>query len=128
MDKELKVKSPTGIIHYVASYYKGIYTTLCGHVNRYENDEYVPEWIGAKKAVTCKRCLKQKLLNERNDKCDVHICHSYVDPEKGVISRSNFLKSSLLRILISQGYVTKPPEKGEQITILIYEQGINFYK
>jgi hypothetical protein len=123
MDRKLKVKSPTGVIHYTNSCYKGVCTTLCGHVNCYENDEYVPEWVETKKAVTCKRCLKQKLLSEMgNNKCDVHICHSHIDPKKDLISVSNFPKSNLLKILIFQGYVTKPLEKDEQIAILIYKK------
>jgi hypothetical protein len=123
MSKKLKVRSPTGIIHYVNSYHKGIYTTLCGHTNPYENDEYVPEWIETERSVTCKRCLRQELLNEtKNDKCDVHICHSYIDPRKDAISISNISKSNLLKVLISQGHVTKPLEKDEQILIAIYKE------
>lgn len=125
MNKKLKVRSPTGVIHYANSHCEDRYTTLY----RYKHNGHVPRWIETKQPVTCKRCLKQKLLNKiKDNKCNVHICHSYVDPKKDIISVSNFIKSNLLKILISQGYVTRPLKKGEQIAILIYKQGINFCK
>ena len=119
MNKKLKVKSPTGVIHYANSRCENIYARLY----RYKCYGHVPGWIETEQSVTCKRCLKQKLLNEiKDDKCDVHICHSYINPKKDVISVSNFLKSNLLKALISQGYVNKPLKKGEQIAILIYKR------
>ena len=123
MNKELKIKSPTGIVHYVDSYHEGAYvmgmSLLCGYVDYDKNDE----WIETKQSVTCKRCLRQKLLNEtKDDKYTVHICHSHINPKKDVISVSNFLKSSLLKTLMLQGYVTKPLKKDEQIAILIYKE------
>ena len=69
MEKQLKIKSPTGCVHVANSmvmrrFDKEIYTTLCNH-NDYDKsygDGFWHEWPATDGPVTCKRCLKLLLL------------------------------------------------------------------
>ena len=123
-----KIKSPTGTVHYADTRCKGksgakdIFTVLCGHVDYFRGWEgYEHEWPETKEPVTCKRCLKMKLLGQlRDTKFRARIIHN--DNRQGVELSSEYAKGNLLKTLVSQGYIKKIPKKGEQIEITIWSE------
>lgn len=131
MDK-VKVKSPTGTVHYVETRYKGrrgnkdvstdVFTVLCGHNDYFRSwDGYEHAWPETDEPVTCKRCLKMKLLGQlRDTKFHARIIHN--DVRQGAEITLEYAKGNLLKTLISQGYIKKIPKKGEQIEITIWSE------
>lgn len=103
MDR-IKVKSPTGMVHYAD------FKPMFG---------FEHEWKETDEPVTCERCLKIKLLGQlRDTKFHARIIHN--DVRRGVELTLEYAKGNLLRILVSQGYIKKIPKKGEQIEITIW--------
>lgn len=121
-----KVKSSAGTVHYAETRYKGrsgnkdVFTVLCGHRDYFRGfDGYEHEWPETDEPVTCKRCLKMKLLGQlRDTKFHARIIHN--DVREGVELTLEYAEGNLLRTLISQGYIKKIPKKGEQIEITIW--------
>ena len=124
--KEVKVKSPAGTVHYADTCYRGkrgvkdVFAVLCGHRDYFRSwDGYEHEWTEVDEPVTCKRCLKMKLLSQlRDTKFHTRIIHN--DVRQGVELTLDYAKGNLLKTLVSQGYINKIPKKGEQIEITIW--------
>ena len=63
----LKIKSPTGCVHYVDYITKDRHKiTLCHHNTYYKRfgEGFLHDWPFTTEPVTCKRCLKQNLRKE----------------------------------------------------------------
>ena len=119
-----KIKSPTGVVHYVDALYEDrehFSSTLCSHRDYHRIDGYEHKWPKTDDPVTCKRCLKMKLLGKLKDtKFHSRIIHNNV--RQGVELTLEYAKGDLLKTLISQGYINKIPKKGEQIEITIWSE------
>jgi len=117
-----KIKSPTGVVHYVDGMYgsrEHFSSTLCSHRDYYRTDGYDHNWPKTDELVTCKRCLKMKLLGELKDtKFHARIIHN--DVRQGVELKLEYAEGNLLKTLIAQGYIKRIPKKGEQIEITIW--------
>lgn len=118
VEKRLNIKSSTGTVHagYLNSKDKNpdinFYRSLCNHINYYRWDGNEHNWAETEEPVTCKRCLRLLLLNEmKNNKYSISISQN----SKFVSIPSN----SLIKTLISQGYIIDDLKKGKQLTIII---------
>jgi len=120
--KEIKIESPTGVVHYADRYKREKFcTTLCSHRDYFRTDGYDHNWPETDKPVTCKRCLKTKLLDQLGDvRFHARIIHH--DIRKGTELTLEYTEGNLLRTLISQGYISKIPKKGEQLEITIWSE------
>lgn len=117
-----RIKSSTGVVHYADNHDREkFYTTLCSHRDYFRIDGYDHKWPTTDEPVTCKRCLKMKLLDElRDTKFHARIIHN--DIRQGKELSLEYAKGNLLRTLVSQGYIKKIPKKGEQIEITIWSE------
>jgi len=120
--KEVKIKSPTGVVHYADKHNREkFYTTLCSHRDYFRTDGYDHGWPETDEPVTCKRCLKMKLLGQLGD-TKFHARIVYNDIRQGAELTLEYAEGNLLKTLISQGYIDKIPKKGEQIEITIWSE------